>query len=83
MKWVWCNTCNCAAVICPNCGNNVCNGSSKDGCKDRCQSAYDYQHGCYEDGTAPDREHCDGELPDDMGMLRGMEEYNINETTRK
>lgn len=28
IKWIYCETCECPTVLCPECGNNVCNGSN-------------------------------------------------------
>jgi hypothetical protein len=63
MKWVWCEVCRCAAVICPNCGNNCCNGGSGKDCSDNCKAAYEYQNKHFDANTQPSREECDGEIP--------------------
>jgi len=62
IKWVWCKLCDCAAVICPNCGNNCCNGGSGKNCPDNCDEAYKCQSEAEEKGTAPKREECEGEI---------------------
>ena len=58
-KWAWCNQCNCAAVICPACGNNCCNGGygKLDGGEcPYCTDAYDYQRHMYTEETVPSKE---------------------------
>ena len=59
-KWAWCNQCDCAAIICPHCGNNCCNGmcgEDLDGEKCRhCSDAYDYQRYMYTEETVPGKE---------------------------
>ena len=46
-KWYWCETCDTAAIECPVCGNNCCNGTyGKDGDGNDCPYcplAYQYQ----------------------------------------
>lgn len=45
-KWFWCEMCEFAAIICPKCGNNTCNGGygEVDGkpCE-ICSLAYQYE----------------------------------------
>lgn len=60
IKWIWCGTCDCAAAICPDCGNNACNGTygeTKDGgyCQ-TCPDVYEYQRQAFKDKTAPLKE---------------------------
>jgi len=75
-KWVWCKMCCCASYICPECGNNCCNGGygKVDGeiCK-VCLESYKYQQEAEDKGTAPSREECTGELPD-MNDIFGEDE---------
>jgi len=62
-EWKWCQLTNCAAVICPKCGNNCCNGGSGENCPDQCSEAYAYQDKAVEEGSEPSREECNGEIP--------------------
>ena len=58
-KWAWCDQCRCAAVICPRCGNNCCNGSYGELSGEKCQhcsDAYDYQWYMYTEETVPSKE---------------------------
>jgi len=57
-EWKWCQLCECAAVICPKCGNNCCNGGSREGCPDNCKEAYAYQDEAIKKGLEPSREEC-------------------------
>ena len=71
-KWVWCEFCNCAAVICPNCGNNCCNGGSREGCIDECSNAYVHQENMMRLDTYPKTPNdCDCVLPNMMEKLFG------------
>ena len=46
-EWFWCNLCRAAAVLCPKCSNNCCNGgygTLPNGQKcDKCPEAYKHQ----------------------------------------
>jgi hypothetical protein len=43
-NWSWCPICECAMVICPQCGNNTCNGRCNcDLCKE-CFNFVDNSH---------------------------------------
>ena len=53
-EWVWCETCDCAALVCPTCGNNCCNGTyGQDGKCPDCEAVCKSQHQAYETGTIP------------------------------
>lgn len=53
-KWVFCETCNCAAVICPKCDNNCCNAQyGLEGKCDVCPLAYQYQELAYQAEAYP------------------------------
>ena len=43
-RWVFCQICDCWAVLCPDCNNNLCNGSHGDNCMNRCEMAYSYYY---------------------------------------
>ena len=60
-KWMWCELCGHATVIC-QCGNNCCNGGYglNGECPD-CPNAYAYQDEAMHNGTMPlTPEECDG-----------------------
>lgn len=57
--WKWCDTCDVAAVICPKCGNNCCNGGygkQGSGDCDVCELAYQFQYLAYAAERAPTKE---------------------------
>jgi hypothetical protein len=76
-KWAWCNICEVATVICPNCGNNCCNRTSPANCCDSCKGAYTYQKKCDENGDTPSREECEMEI----GPIQLT--YNESETLKE
>jgi hypothetical protein len=49
-NWSWCEYCEAAMIICPQCGNNSCNGTY--GCE-LCKQVYDYQDKCYTNDEYP------------------------------
>ena len=66
-KWYWCETCGTAAIECPVCGNNCCNGSygyiDGERCT-YCNLAYQNQELGGRTKTAPDiPEMCVGVWP--------------------
>ena len=52
-QWVWCDVCEAATVICPQCGNNECNGHW--GC-DECKIISDWVEEQYKLKLAPEDE---------------------------
>lgn len=74
-EWKWCELCGHATVICPECGNNCCNGGygTVDGkyCK-VCPEAYKHYDNT-PGGEEPTREECSGviEAPDFSSMDLG------------
>ena len=68
-EWIYCETCDCVAMICPECGNNCCNGMyGRDGKCPVCPEVYRMQHMAYEEGTKPSKEGL-RVLPDSMKQL--------------
>jgi len=54
IEWIFCEQCDCFAVICPKCGNNACNGTyGHDGKCLKCPEVYNYQEECYKTGNIP------------------------------
>jgi hypothetical protein len=49
-KWSWCDLCECAMVICPQCGNNSCNGHY--GCE-LCKDVQQWIYKSYDEQTWP------------------------------
>jgi hypothetical protein len=49
-NWSWCEYCEAAMIICPQCGNNSCNGHF--GCS-LCKLVYEYQEISYNSGKYP------------------------------
>lgn len=39
----YCRRCDVTMIVCGYCGNNCCNGGSRDNCKDDCDEAYEIQ----------------------------------------
>jgi len=69
MKWMWCDLCDCATVICPKCGNNCCNGGygKIDGKQcTMCKEAYKYQDNAFKNNTNPKKEDCEEKIKDVM-----------------
>jgi hypothetical protein len=57
ITWKYCETCDCAAAICPKCGNNACNGAyGLDGKCDVCPDVYRYQQRAYDRNKVPSKE---------------------------
>ena len=56
-EWVWCRHCDRPTVICPDCGNNCCNGGyGKNGECTTCHKAYKVQDEAIAKGNEPARE---------------------------
>ena len=56
-EWVWCETCDCAAMVCPECGNTTCTGGqgeleSGQRCN-YCLLVYDEYEKASKDGIVP------------------------------
>jgi len=72
-EWVYCELCDCVAMVCPECGNNCCNGGyGKDGKCEVCPEVYDLQDKAAENGTEPSKEGL-RVLPNSMKAL--LEEF--------
>lgn len=41
--WLWCDSCNVPTVVCPRCGNNLCNGARG---PSELNSVHDSDFGC-------------------------------------
>jgi hypothetical protein len=56
-EWEFCPVCNEWTIICPKCGNNVCNGmygrNADGGICDVCELAHQYDQLCYKTGKYP------------------------------
>ena len=78
--WAWCRTCDRAAVICPKCGNNCCNGGSGqvDGelC-DICNLAYQYQDLAVKGGREPLEKDCTKIIGDMEAALAALEKVEF------
>jgi len=66
VKWVWCDLCGRATLICWKCGNNLCNGGTRPDCPDRCLAATRYQDLARRNNSVPTKEQCSKspELPE-------------------
>jgi hypothetical protein len=49
-NWSWCDLCESAMVLCPQCGNNSCNGHY--GC-DLCRDVQSWINQCYNEDHYP------------------------------
>lgn len=65
-KWVWCNLCKRAVIVCERCGNTSCNGGG-------CEDGY-----CYDDFEYVTKMVGTGELPseDDIKQVPGLRYKN-------
>jgi len=50
-EWSWCDYCEGPMVICPQCGNNSCNGHA--GCA-LCEEIFEWEHEQHEKKLVPD-----------------------------
>lgn len=42
-KLIWCSSCKTEVVICPECKNNCCNGTSSEGCT-MCKLSHEFNN---------------------------------------
>lgn len=52
-EWTWCEICEVGMVICPQCGNNCCNGHEE--CE-LCKKVYEFEYDHWNRGDYPKME---------------------------